>query len=379
MGFWHTGYMDHFETGITDPFVRGTFTPEPVSFPCSRCNQVFDCEDDLARHLFDGHASQRPLLLLRGRECGRSRLSIVGTTRSADWKLLNVTKAAINGFAVDVGSVPQVLSECVSGVVAVELSGGQIDQQFEFSLEVADPADLDGVESRIDEMIVGKALTLGSLQGYIDATASFRSAHCYRDGVANYFYGVLAREDSPESGLAHLERDGVPAYRSRFDDAASALKHYDRPYASAITGLIALHYNQFATAATRTQSARVAAVSHRLGQIVAGGVVPAALPPEITKNSLDYVLSDSASEQVLQWCSCPLDASSEELFTQVEQALDGFDALDQLKLRLTAAEYYLRVGRTTEGLRHHRELRHNLLLDEWSDRYRDRAAEGQTT
>jgi hypothetical protein len=368
--------MDHNETEVSDPFDRGDYKAPPVAFPCGQCAAKFPSVDDLARHLFDGHATQRPLLLLRGREFGRSRVIVIEATQPEDWKVANVTSATVNGAAVQVESVPTALSQQNRGVVAVKLSGTQVDQHFEFSLEVADSGDLDSVDSRLDEMIVGKDLSVRSLQAFIDATALFSSANRYRDGIANYFYGVLAREGSPDSGLLHQDSDGTPAYRPKFDDAASTLSRYSRPYAEAITSLIALHYNQFDIAASRTKVSRVAAVAQRLQQMVAGGEVDSRLAYPEANRQVDFRLSDSTTEQVLQWCSCPLDPSSESTIEQMEQGLTTFDLLDQLKLRLVAAEYYLRVGRTEQGLVHHRELRQTDGFEEWSDRYRERAAEG---
>ena len=101
MGFWHTGYMEFHEptgdTGWSDiPFV-----PPPPEFPCEQCGEIFATIERLNGHRFDGHASNRARLFLHGRECGRSRTSIISSTTASDWAFDNAIKIYVNGQLFD--------------------------------------------------------------------------------------------------------------------------------------------------------------------------------------------------------------------------------------------------------------------------------------
>lgn len=371
MGFWHTGYMEfHEPTGWGD---EPRAKPLPPEFPCSQCGLVFMSPDDLAVHLFDGHVSTRPTLSLRGRECGRSRLSVISRTVPEDWTFGNFRQIRVNGALAPEADAKERLSSAALGVVSVVLEGERADQEFEFSFSIANEADLNGVEDRLHELVRGRSLTINSIEAFLDRTSQYPTARAYRDGLANYFYGVLAREGSVESGLRRTQ-DDLPAYTARFDEAVTTLSAFDRPPAEAICGLVAFHYNQFDVALRKTRSPRVARAARRLASLLSG-TVPADEEVAIEdRASLDYVLSDTEIEKVLSWCCIPLDGSADEAIDQIEAAVSSQQPNDALKLRVVAAEHYLAAGRRDHGLRHMTDLRHSTLAERWVSSYRDRLA-----
>jgi hypothetical protein len=95
MGFWHTGYMEFHEP--TSEWSGPRPAPPPPEFPCSQCGRTFRSADDLAVHVFDGHVTQRPVLTLHGRECGRSRLSVIPATAPQDWGVHRARSIRVNG------------------------------------------------------------------------------------------------------------------------------------------------------------------------------------------------------------------------------------------------------------------------------------------
>lgn len=378
MGFWHTGVMDHLEQYVQDPFDTGRpYKPMAKVHICSKCGRDFGSEDDLAVHNFDGHPTSRPRMMLRGRECARSRSSVIDRSDPADWSFLDCRFIAVNGQEMDPSTAAEFLSKADRGVVSVTLAGDAADQRFEFSFAIADPVDIDGVDQKLYEMIKGRKLTIDSIEAFLDAAQAHESAHRYRDGIANYLYGVLAREGSSESGLLHQSNGDRPAYLEKYDEAVVLLGDFDRAPAEAICGLVAFHYNQFDDALRRTRSPRVARASRRLAVLLGGGVPDedeTVLPDNV---SIDYLLSDALTERVLRWCCTPLDGSSvaAETVAELEDGLAAQEPADQLKLRLIAAEHYLRAGETEQGRAHYRELRHNSVVAKWADLYGTRLEE----
>lgn len=371
MGFWHTGYMEfHEPTGWGDG-PRGE--PVPPTYPCAQCGEVFLTPDDRSVHLFDGHITTRPVLALKGRECGRSRLSVISKTRPDDWSFRNSNHIRVNGRTASEGEAKSLLSSASMGVVSVVLEGERADQEFEFSFTIADEKDLSGVDEGLRGLVHGRSLTINAIEAFLDRTAPYTTARRYRDGLANYFYGVLAREGSPESGLLQ-GRGELPGYTSRFDEAVSTLGEFDRPAAEAICGLVAFHYNQFDLALRKTRSPRVARAARRFAVLLSGGVPDPSNLATADGPSLDYVLSDTETERVLAWCCIPLDGSADETVSQFEAAVNDHQPTDALKLHIVAAEHYLASGDPKKGARHAAELRHSRLAEQWADSYRDRLA-----
>ncbi len=374
MGFWHTGYIDHLDDYAFDPFDRGREVelPPPV-YPCPQCRSEFDTAGALENHLFDGHPTSRPVLVLRGRECGRSRLAVIEPTSPDDWAFHNCGSIMVNRTAMTVADAKALLAATSAGVVEVRLVGDRTQQDFEFSFEVAEKVELEAIDDKLADMVTGRSLTIAVIEAFLSATARYASAGRYRGGVANYLYGVLGREGSPESGLLGADDQGRPRYMARFDDAVGSLRHIERPPAEAICGLVAFQYNHFEEAQIRTRSPRVATASRRLAMLLAGGD-PVLLPAvEDDRSSIDYALSDAKTEQVLEWCCIPLDASAQRAAQEMETALMNQAPADQLKIRVLLAEHYLISGRLELADPHVRTLRHNRITEPWATRFEQRA------
>jgi hypothetical protein len=361
MGFWHTGYMEFHEDDFFSAAFPGTRAPDrPPAFPCPDCGLTFPALQDLELHRFNGHPFVRPTLLLRGRECGRSRLTVAEPTKEADWSVLDSTSVTINQRRAQPSEAGFILSAFSHGVARVVLENDRSEEEFDLRFSVADLADLAGVDNRLHEMVHRHQLTIAAIEGFVAATDQYVTAADYRNGIATYLYGVLARERSPESGLEHR------AYRDKFDEAVSLLGGFDRVTADVICGLVAFHYNQFDRAILRTQSPRVAWASSRLLRLLRGEGLThdEVVAPE--RSSLDFVLSDAATEQVLAWCCIPLDGSAGAKVEAMEASLDAQEPFDQLKLRMVAAEHHLRTGASDRARPHVNELRNNAVTETWA-------------
>jgi hypothetical protein len=361
VGFWHTGYMEFHEDDFFSAAFPSTRAPrQPPAVPCPDCGLTFPTVQDLELHRFNGHPFIRPTLLLRGRECGRSRLIVAEPTAESDWSVLGTKSVIINGRQAEPSKVGAGLSVVKHGVAHVVLANEKSKQEFDLRFAIADPSDLAGVDGRLHEMVHRHQLTIAVIEGFLAATTQFVTAADYRDGIATYLYGVLARERSPESGLEY------GAYREKFDEAVSLLGGFDRIPADVICGLVAFHYNQFDHAILRAQSPRVAWASGRLMRLLGGEDLTHddVVAPE--RSSLDFVLSDAATEQVLSWCCIPLDGSAGAAIEDMEASLNAQEPSDQLKLRVIAAEHHLRTGANERARSHVNELRNNAAAEAWA-------------
>jgi hypothetical protein len=369
MGFWHTGYFEFHEP--TEEGSGAPRQPRPPSFPCPICGVEFSSEADLRIHTFEGHPTERPVLVLNGRECGQGRLTITYETAASDWVIRNAGAVWINGHPMSVWEAVDFVSAQRHGVVDVTLGNGNVQLDFHFEFALADADDLEGVDAALQHLVGGAELSPRTIDDFIMRSKRYPTGWRYYSGLADYLYGVFAREKDAES-VAGADRAGA-RYEERYNGAVEILGTFDRPPAEAICGIVAFHYNQFERAMTKTRSQRVAEVSMRFQAMLRGenwqrGNL--ALSPH---TSLDFALSDSVIEQVLEWSALPLDgtAAARDVTTMVAN-IGMQRPSDALKLHLIAAEHYLAAGSLPSAAQHAEQLRHGRTTEGWYSDFQHR-------
>ena len=360
MGFWHTGYMEHHEADFFRSLTLTPAVPAPPRFACPDCSRVFDSVQELESHRFNGHSSRRPVLLLRGLECTRSRLTVSQSTEASDWDPIDCQLVTVNGVALDPTQAVNALAGLSAGVAKIVLHGEHVSEEVDLRFAIAQPDDLDLVDDRLAEMVRRRTLSIAAIESFLAETGDAKSATDYRAGIAQYLYGVLARERASDSFLDY------DAYRGRFDEAVALLAPFHRAPADAICGLVGFHYNQFDVATARCPETRLAAVADRLSTLISGGSVDVDQLEAGDPSDLVYVLSDRYTEQVVEWCSMDLTGGASNVCTEIERGLGDQDPMDQLKLRLVAVEHMLAAGDWTRARTVINELRHNAVTRDYA-------------
>lgn len=366
MGFWHTGYMEfheHTEEG-SGGFIS---EPMPVVFPCATCGLAFSTEADFRVHTFQGHAVQRPVLVFRGRECGKGRLVVTEETSVNDWVIRNTDEVTVNGNPVSLENAAEFLCTQRIGMIEVTLAqkGVPRPMRFEFEFNLAEEDDLVLVDEALHRLIEGRELSTRSIDDFIMRSRHYPTSVRYVAGLANYLYGVLGREGAAETGTLDEAHDGA-RYQRKYDQAVEILRRFDRPPAEAICGLVAFQYNQFGRAMTKTKSQRIAEVSLRFQALLTGQPIAPGDLSSLPHSSLDRELSDSVIEQVLEWSTIPLDGSAApEVVSELTDSIGAHQPTDSLKLHLIAAEHRFAMGDVVSTKRHAENLRHSRLTEDW--------------
>ncbi|GAA3539404.1 hypothetical protein [Nocardioides daeguensis] len=372
MGFWHTGYMEFHEptgfesTGPASP-------PKPPEFPCPECGLVFSSDRARRAHRFDGHATKRPTLLFRGRECGRTRLMVTSASSAADWMTADVETISVNGRELSPEDAAKYLAHVKVGVQTVAVANGPLERTFEFDFCLAEEEDLGLVDQALEKLIASRELSRNAIDAFIMRAGRGVTARRYREGLATYLYGVLAREAEEDPG--RVDASGAPLYEQRYNSAVSLLSTFDRPAAEAICGLVALHYNQFDLAVRKTNSHRVSDVAARFRSLLSGGAFVTASLADRSHGSFDQALSDSVTEELVDVGAAALDGSLSSVITQVLPILSGLRPQDQFKVRLIAAEALLAAGDPEGASRHGEALRHSKETGAWYAGFRTRLQE----
>lgn len=369
VGFWHTGYMEfHEPTGIES--VGLPAPPKPPEFPCTECGLIFSSERALRAHRFDGHATKRPALLFRGRECGRTRLMVTSPSVSADWVTSDVESIAVNGRETSPSEAAGFLASVKVGVQTVAVSNGPLERTFEFDFCLAEEDDLCLVDQALEKLISSRELSRNAIDTFIMRAGRGATARRYREGLATYLYGVLAREEVEDPG--RVDASGAPLYEQRYNSAVSFLSAFDRPAAEAICGLVAFHYNQFALAVRKTNSHRVSDVAARFRFILTGGSFVTTSLADRSHGSFDQALSDSVTEDLLDVGATALDGTQSPVIIRLLPSLGELRPQDQFKVRLIAAEALLAVGDIDGASRHGEALRHSNETRAWYAGFRAR-------
>lgn len=371
MGFWHTGYFEFHEPdqGID----LGSWTPPPPRYPCKVCGAEFSSEADLRVHAFAGHPTERPVLILNGRECGQRRLMITYQTSESAWVVKNAGAAWINEQRVAVPDALAYLADQKNGVVDVRLGNAQVKRDFQFEFALAEKEDLEGVETALDHLIRGEDLSPYTIDAFIMRSKKYPTAERYCAALAEYLYGLLEREADGEK----LRPDSVyrGAYEDRFDAAVNVLGTFDRPAAEAICGIVAFHYNQFARAMTKTRSDRVAKVAMRFEAMLTGQTWDRGDLASSAHGSLDYALSDAVVADVLRCSAMAIDGTESPLaVNELIALIAGQRPSDEFKLRLIAAEHFLSVGDRISAVRHADVVRYQA--ERWYGDFRRRLERG---
>lgn len=237
MGFWHTGYAEFHEPTGLEGFVYRP--PPPIRFVCEYCSHHFAELEDLRRHRFEQHPLRQPALLLRGRAVGALPLAVLTPLRPEDVTVEDVTRCTINGRAIASADLGAHLASMTSEFVELELANDDIRSHCVLDFRIAAEEHLAGVEAAFLRMARDLTLSIDAVSRFIQDCRSFDSAMPYCDGVCHYLYGVMAKEQAPDSGLRPSQ------YTERYQRASEELAGFDRPLARSVRALVAFHFNQF--------------------------------------------------------------------------------------------------------------------------------------
>ena len=362
MGFWARDKADQ-EDRWAGEYTRVELPKKDPSFPCSRCSGVFQSEDSLRAHVFEGHPLERPVLLRFGEECGRKGTKIIERTEPWHWVVLAADSAEFDDRAIRPQDVGAALAAAGNGVHVVTLVGEAGPISFAVEVDIAEVEDLALVDAELERLLFGPPVDVSAIAEFIGRARRASSASTYAAAIADYAYGVLAREDSAASELDPF------SYREKYENAAVGLRPYDRPVAQSIAGLVAFHFNDFKFGALCAAAPRIELLSGHLGLLETGDQpeVPGVLPP----SGLDSHLSDSRTEEVIRYClaTLNLERAAPEFDRELFESLERYD---RRKMSMFAAERALLDGDFDRAQDFCRTIEHREINDRWVASVRSR-------
>ena len=314
--------------------IRPSRVPE---FPCIDCSVTFHESDALKYHRFTTHPSKRPKLFIKSNELGSTRESVSHQTSKSDWRFENQTKIKINGQIKESDEASEQLSSTKFGYVEVELFINQERSQlFQLDFNIADESDIQGVEDCLDRFIDGGELSKETIAAFIDRSKVYQTAMRYTSGIAEYFYGVLAREQIttseflPEKALLCEEK---------FNSSTNYLKNYTQPAAMSICALVAFHLNHFQLARTKARGPKLFLAASKMQALLINERIASHIP-ENNEIDCDSIFSDSTN-LLMQDLAIAIDETDQfsSLFQQTEE-ISRLMPVDKFKLAIICAEHH---------------------------------------
>lgn len=328
MGFWHTGYAEFHEPTGLESYV---YSPPPrVRFVCEHCAEHFDELEDLRRHRFERHPLRQPALLLRGRAVGALPLTVLSPVRAADVLVEDATHCTVNGQAVKPAALGTFLAPMSREFIEVELANGGATTRCVLDFRIADESHLVGVEAAFLRMARDRVLNIDAVARFIQDCRAYGSAMPYCDGICHYLYGVMAKEQTPDSGLRASQ------YTERYLRSSDELSGFDRPLARSVRALVAFHFNQFDEAESLAPEGALRHAAGAFAALLLG--LPwhfeAAFSPA-PGSAVEDLLTDQDTLQVLSDAShglLELKGRADDLQAHLRRAAAGYDRLKRVLL-----------------------------------------------
>jgi len=289
---------------------------------CPFCDRVFVAEDaqeashDLARHVARNHPLLRPVLVVAGRMLGPNTV-MARMPRASDIVIENATtiEVAIDGGPAREASRDEVarrIAESPRRLLNLRLVNARMEDSttaavdYRIKIDVADESELAAVDDAFLRHLAREDVGREDVMRFSNETDGV--ANFYRDGLASYLLGVLAKDstsDDPET----LERALAAFGRATFH-----LNDFgDRAVASAVAACARLNLNDLSHPHPSTGVASVDLATDFLSAL-SSTAPPPSWPPRPTPASADI--------------RCPVDESTftflELLFSLGEAVPNGW-------------------------------------------------------
>ena len=359
MGLWQTGYFEfHQETGLYE-----SYTPQPVWYTCGTCGSIFDSQDALFEHRFQLHPFKRPTLLLNGIEITSPHELIANQLDASDLVFGHVDRCYLNGVLVEKDDLTKTLANKKHGLISIVLESNGVQSTYQLDFDVPDEKELFDVEQLFFETVGGHILDMGRIDLFIDMTARFKSTKRYVDGLSQYLYGILAKD---QRGGTMLERSD---YTTKINQALDILRHFDRPLALAVVGVVNFNQNVFDSTNKLFAAPKARSAMLKFNNYVTGNVSNNDTWTRDTSASVRKIPLDYATEKIYEWSSMLINELI-KIRKELEHSLKSHDwvANDKFKVQMLLAELLVATDDFPAAIRIAGSFSNDTVFGPWAQR-----------
>lgn len=364
----HLDFIDPGNSGGSVPAPESPWVgiqPKPITYRCKVCGELFENPDALFDHRFAQHPFKRPALFLAGHEITTPRQLITRQLHQKAISVLNADTCLFDGQGVDIAKLPEHLAKLKGGLHELVLAKHGIETRYEFDFVIADERDINEVDKLFFALAGGEVLDVAAINTFINMASQFASANHYIDGLCQYLYGVLAKD---QRGNTHLDQS---TFKTKFNLALDALRLFDTDLARVIVGVVNFNENAFnrgegLSAAPKLQSAMQRFHGFLKGEAETIGAVGS------VSDKQQGVPLDHGTDQIIRWALMSADELHEEGKLLERHLQDpSWPSDDRFKIRMLLAEMYTAHGDTANARSHARFAVNDALFGEWAQRILD--------
>ncbi|WP_280554164.1 hypothetical protein [Halomonas sp. 25-S5] len=327
----------------------------PVTFKCDKCGEFFADREARRQHVFDQHPFKRPQLLIGSRMVKERGEVVASPFPLADWVIQQAERIVIDQQEVTNRQACRRLNEITSGFHEVTLTSADYSVTYHIEFEIPTEAQLAAVERAFNTLIVNQPLESDRIAQFITEAKQKDGARYYLEGVSDFLYGVLAKDQRGGSSLGH---DG---YSAKYHAAREALRFLYRPLANLIKALVNFNDNAFSEAEALALAGQVAIACRVLNGLRAGKHCPA---PDTRVASGHSLPVDTLTAEVMRFCSLPLAEQQEQLPQLVQLASKRFTTdHDRVKIQVLAMNTCWGAGDHEQAAAWAKKLRHSPLFE----------------
>jgi hypothetical protein len=301
------GFYDHIDPGqggaaqVIPEYNWYQIPVLPILFPCKQCSEVFVTYDEWFSHRFHFHPIQRPMLVWGRNELTAPRFDVTTKIKAGQIRSVNCSTCTVNGAPIPLDALETVLGSKENGFYAVRLFSdeGKVETKYEVSVEIPSEDHIRQVEIDFGKLAATGSLNIHSINAFIQSTAKAVSAKRYIDGLANYLFGILGKDQHGETGLT--QEEGF----SKLNEAHQTLRLVEQPLARVVCAIIEFQLNAFSNTSGLQSVPRL---QHAIAWYLKSTRGVIALPEN------GHISDDSAAARV------PLDSSTDELLTWISSS-----------------------------------------------------------
>ncbi|MBZ9539996.1 MULTISPECIES: hypothetical protein [Modicisalibacter] len=332
-----------------------TMPNRPVTFQCDKCGEVFADREARRQHVFDQHPFKRPQLLVGSRMVKERGEVVASPFPPADWVVQQAERIEIDHQEVASRQACRQLSKITSGFHEVTLTSADYSVNYHIEFDIPKEAQLATVERAFNNLIVNQPLESDRIAQFITVAKEEDGARYYLEGVSDFLYGVLAKD---QRGGTSLNRDD---YTTKFHAAREALRFLNRPLANLIKALVNFNHNAFSEAEILAPGGQVAIACRMLNGLRCGKHCP---PPKIRAASGHNLPVDTLTAEIMRFCSLPLTEQWErlpQLAHLVSKRLTTDH--DRVKIQALAMNTCWEAGDHEQAAGWAKKLRHSPLFE----------------
>ena len=283
---------------------------------CPECPAEFASAVDLGDHLTTEHPIPQPHLLLGGTRVPGNWI-IRQPVDSAGLRIMNATEVdlSINGAslrATSAAAFRQILDEMREGVLELHLHNRGALQRYDIRILIPEGRELHRLEDEFMTRLARDDVTVSDVRRFDEAISVGPSAREYASGLADYVYGMLAKDGAGQTTLPFA------VFPDKLKRSLGVLGTFERPLATAIANCIRFNLNDFRSA-WKPCGVRVLDHAFRIFRQLALGKTPGSTVLLPDENGIEHPL-------------CPVDATTQSILSLIDSPTQ-LTALRDMTLR----------------------------------------------